>query len=267
MKLKYCLIFLFISSALSGSCDFSADEQDKTTFNVAMRVADAITEIVSFIASVNGVPFLNPLNPLLWLISDLWNEDPKFPEMMDCKIRKYHKDRIVSYLLSFDHQISQANYSVDVLKNIKGQLESSDVIGEIKIQEESMKAAVFPILNSWAYMHFKLYRLLIAHGEPLQEKHDQWVMFYAQLILRYWRPYKNQLIRDFTGEYKYRYKLDNLKVMKSLLPPAESILKTWSILPYTKSYRKIDILLLHGQFKFFQINHFKTILNPLSSKI
>ena len=86
------------------------------------------------------------------------------------------------------------------LEEIRNQIELSNNMAEIISADGQVQAAVYPILPYWATVHLNVYQDLInmtgSGSLKYKLKHDEWVVYYATLFLRYWRPYRRTVLKE-----------------------------------------------------------------------
>ena len=69
---------------------------------------------------------------------------------------------------------------------------------ELLHNDRTTKSAAFPMLPIFAEIHLKLYKILVEREEKktsrnpdaYKQKHDEFVVFYTKLMLRYWRYFR-----------------------------------------------------------------------------
>ncbi len=189
-KLLLLWMWMFLLNVAAGR-DCSSNKRDKTLFTVMLRFSDAIG---SFLPG-------DPVTPLLWIWNDLFDEGGKSAEaVIQCYISNYHNARLWNMAHVYKNRIENAT-TCQALKATKDSLEDPNMLGEMLVTQDYLKTAIWPVLPFWARLHIFLYRRLIQCEGPVgytkyADKHDEYVEFYAKLILRYWKPFRETLIQD-----------------------------------------------------------------------
>ncbi len=167
-------------------CDFSGG--DKAVFDAALKVSNAILAFVPYVGdTVNLVLETKSIND---------NNGRSMYDIIQCHLQNYHFTRLLSIAETIEYEIDNVKTACQ-LEDIREKIESPVTMGELLIDDKSIKAAVYPILTTWAGIHLKLYKLLIEKkGNKYAAKNDEYVEFYAKLILRYWRYYKDEVLKD-----------------------------------------------------------------------
>jgi len=199
----------------------SGSESSKLVFTVALRISDILTSSIT-----------NPLSSVLWLALDLSNQEKtNYEKIVNCYLRKYHSSKMFSTYRLHDEEITDAaaNFDTLELENIRKRMESANNMAEVMTEDSSIKAAIYPGLMYWAVVHLRVYKQLInLNGSyKYKLKFDEWTIFYTKLLLRYWRPYRDVLIRA----NHYETSEDAIQ------NPAERLLSRWPDLPYTTKAR------------------------------
>ena len=205
-------------------------EENDAASAVALRVVESILTIPS---PLNVVAFWVPL---LWIPLDVAGS---VEESIRCHLQNYHKERLWNKAKLFRDEIAQAR-TLRELERIRLDMEDSDMVGELVVDSNELKSAVYPVLPFWANLHITLYKALIGlGGSKYNYKHDEFVEFYAKLILRYWRHYRMDVVRENYGTPGAM--VDWLSIYVS---PAEILLKDWDDLAVTsRSKRNIRNML------------------------
>ena len=179
-------------------CDFSGG--DKAVFDALLKVSNAVLAFVPYVGDT--------VNLVLETKSIFDDNGRSMYNIIQCHLQNYHFTRLLSIAETIENEIDNVQTSCQ-LEGIREKIESPVTMGELLTDDKSIKAAVYPILTTWAGIHLKLYKKLIAkEGNKYAAKNDEYVEFYAKLILRYWRYYKDEVLNDVVRgkvELIYRY--------------------------------------------------------------
>ena len=229
MKLRDFVFFLLLFVDLPLSSMTRTDCKSSAGSEIGLTMALRITDIL---ASLGGVP--NPLSPL-WIALDLKSSSDPFQQLViKCNIQKYHSKKVFQYLKNREQDISYHSNNLLNLEKIRIEIESAHVMQEILTNDVSTRVAVYPLLMHWAAGHLKVYKHMIhligrERAYLYMEKHDEWVVYYVQLVLRYWRPYKKNLLMWNSGDYSSHSVIQN---------PAEKLLLKWIEMPFNQSHQR-----------------------------
>jgi len=223
------LLFLIPASRQQGrNCNFKADEASEIVYTASLRIADAAATVIP-----NPIPGI--ITPFLWLLSDLSNNGPDFAHIVECYLSNYHYNILISTAKLYDEDVADHHNSVEHLDRIRTQMETSINIGKLLTSDDNIKVAVYPVLMYWSSIHLRTYKALQSLSKvktALRQKHDEWLIFYAALILRYWRPYKDTIFADT------KYDRPRRTPSKLQINPAEELLRKWSQQAYYTSNKQ-----------------------------
>ncbi len=174
-------------------CDFSGG--DNAVFDAALKVSNAVLAFV---------PYVGPTTNLILVTKIIFDDNGRsMYDLIQCHLQKYHYTRLLSMAETIENEINNVQTSCQ-LESIREKIESPVTMGELLSNDKSIKAAVYPILTIWAGVHLNLYKRLVAkEGNKYAAKNDEYVEFYAKLLLRYWRYYRDQVLKDsLKGKYQ-----------------------------------------------------------------
>ena len=189
LMMRYKILFVVLmtlQNALGRDCNFSGG--DKAVFDATLKLSNAALAFVP----VAGDTF----NYVLELKNIIDDDGRDMFDIIQCHLQNYHFTRLLGIISTIENDIDNAKTSCQ-LENIRQDIESASTMGELLSNDKSIKAAVYPILSTWAGIHLKLYKKLVAkEGNKYAAKNDEYVEFYVKLILRYWRYYRDEVLQD-----------------------------------------------------------------------
>ncbi len=205
MKTKIKMLLLLLMCLVSADAckrngpteNCSSGESDMILFKFFSRITDAVIGFIpggSFISVIKGMALDVILEDIGGGIS--------VNEIILCHLSNYANDKLWNLYGVYKDRILLAIQLNDTksLQNTRKGMESSEALAGLVVDQDYLKSAVWPVLFPIALLHLKLYqRLMVLDGskrDQYADKHDEYVEFYAKLILRYWKPFREKLMKD-----------------------------------------------------------------------
>jgi len=179
-------LMLMCTKASAEICNYG-DPGGFDIENALLRALDSI--------DATGLNPLSPLTPFLWLAKDQQQGGPPIHDIIRCHLQDYHGARLWSKLEHLANNAHDADTD-EKFEKVRRDLEHTDVVSELLTKGENNHAAAFPVLAPLAELHLSVYRKLATRrdgkiSEDYKKEHDNWLIWYTKIQLRYWKAYRD----------------------------------------------------------------------------
>ncbi len=200
IKEKMLLLLLMCLVIVNGeNQDCSHNNEEKAMYDRILRMSDAIGSVV---------PGVGAITAMGWMWSD--QQDDGVVQTIKCYLHNFNQDKLWDTYLNQISFLKEPvkNHDIQTLKERRKDLEAIHIPALIS-SKDYLQASAWPVLMYYARLHLSLNLLLMPEPNDSKyalhaHKHDEYVEFYAKLILRYWKPFREYFIEQrYKGTFMF----------------------------------------------------------------